>query len=307
MITGIRSNKLIRDNIAFIRAIINESLVSVPSSAPKFVFLCGANKGPNIPSERRKALCEFAQKRLPGVCFFLAEKAFETLIKEGHKGNILDVEHLISEFSDYIIIVLESTSAFAELGAFAHKELRDKLIVINDSKYKDTNSFIRLGPIKAIEEAKGSERVIYYGMSDDGVERRDSIGDVYLPVHNLLKNRRKILKTGALSLELCNPSEKFDKNAAMILHDLIYLTGPVLYKELIEILKLIFGEDKTFNRVQQLLAILVSFQSISRDDKGRYRSSMRETYYHYKCDMTGAISVFRNYILKHHPERFVAS
>ena len=87
---------------------------------------------------------------------------FLTLQKEGHKGNILDVEHDISEFADHIIIILESPSAFAELGAFAHAKLRNKLIIINDKKYESENSFINLGPIKAIRECTGDLSVINY-------------------------------------------------------------------------------------------------------------------------------------------------
>ena len=152
MLNEIRNKKLIHARINDLQRFLNNSKVYQPSNISNFVFLCGANKSKSEPSERRKALIKFSKNHLPHTQFFLAEKMFNTLQKEGHKGNILDVEHLISGFSDYILIILESNSAFAELGAFSHNTLRDKLIVINDLKFKDEESFINLGPIKAIEE-----------------------------------------------------------------------------------------------------------------------------------------------------------
>ena len=139
---------------------------------------------------------------------------------EGHKGNILDVENLISDFSDYILIILESPSAFTELGAFSHDKLRSKLVVINDLDFKKEESFINLGPIKAIEEKSGQERIIYYKMSNDGVRNRDAIGDTFHQIYELFKDPIKS-KREAVGLENLNPSKQFDKkswNSTTCLH-----------------------------------------------------------------------------------------
>ncbi|MEX1665058.1 retron St85 family effector protein [Zhongshania arctica] len=304
MLNEIKTKKLIHKRVDALQRAINNSRVYLPSDISKFIFLCGANKNSKEISERRKALIEFSKVNLPHTHFFLAERMFSNLKDEGHKGNILDVENLISDFSDYILIILESPSAFTELGAFSHDKLREKLVVINDLAFKKEESFINLGPIKAIEEKSGKERVVYYKMSDDGVYNRDAIGDTFHQIYELFKE--PIKSTGkAVDLISLNPSKKFDKQSAMFIHDLIYLSGPILHKEIIELLKLLFGKDN-YNKVTHLLAILSSFESIERNAKGLYRSKLNETYYDFRFDISKYISTFRNYTLKEYPERLYA-
>lgn len=272
-----------------------------PLNLSRFVFLCGANKSKDEISERRKALIEFSQRHLPDTHFFLAEKMFYTLKEEGHKGNILDVEHLISAFSDFILIILESPSSFAELGAFSHDTLRSKLIVINDEKFRTEKSFINLGPMKAIEESGGSKRILHYRMRDNGVHTRDAIGDTFHEIHKIFKDPIRSTRK-PMDLDALNPAIRFDKYSAMFLHDLIYLSGPVLHKEIIEILKIVFGAS-AFNNTAHLLAILNSFGSVERNKKGLYRSTQKKSYYEYRFDVFKIIATFRNYTIRNHPER----
>ena len=173
--------------------------------------------------------------------FFLAENVLPVLKKEGHKGNILDIENEISVFADKIVIVLESPSTFTELGAFSHEKLREKIIVINDSKFKDSKSFINVGPIEAIKEASKENQVIYYKMRKDGVHRLDSIGDIYGSLYEILKKkRRRGSNFTPITFGECNPGINFDKKSVMMVHDLIYFSGPIKYGELIQVLLLIF-------------------------------------------------------------------
>ncbi|NTW73008.1 MAG: hypothetical protein HGA49_12300 [Eubacteriaceae bacterium] len=304
MLREIKTKKLLQENLSSLVFAFNNTRVFHPANVSKFVFLCGANQSKNIISERRKALLEFASKKLPHTQFFLAEKVFNTLKNEEHKGNVLEIENLISAFSDYIIIILESRSAFAELGAFANKVLCGKLIIINDLKFKNEESFINEGPIKFIEEHSGADRVIYYKMNDDGVYSLDAIGDIYNEIYEFLKDPIKRVNT-PVNLDACNPALCFNKDSAMFLHDLIYISGPVQHKELIEILILLFGKQN-FNKVKHLLAILSSFGSVERSSSGLYRSKINDTYYKYNFDINKIISSFRNYMLKYYPERIYA-
>jgi hypothetical protein len=304
MFNEIKTKILLHKRVYALQKAITSSRLYLPANISKFVFLCGANKNPTAISERRKALIEFSKLHLPHTHFFLAEKMFSTLKDEGHKGNILDVENLISDFSDYILIILESPSAFTELGAFSHDKLRSKLVVINDLAFKNEESFINLGPIKAIEEKSGHDKIVYYKMSKDGVQNRDAIGDTFHRIYELFKD--PIRSTGkAVNIESLNPAKMFDKKSAMFIHDLIYLSGPILHKELIELLKLVFGKDN-YNKVAHLLAILSSFESIERNSNGLYRSKLNETYYDFRFDTSKYISTFRNYTLKGYPERLYA-
>ena len=87
---------------------INSEEVRYNENEHIFVFICGANKNENEISNRRKAIIDFAKLNLPNTEFLLAEKVFEFLKIEDNKQNLLDIEHTISEFSDFILIVLES-------------------------------------------------------------------------------------------------------------------------------------------------------------------------------------------------------
>lgn len=300
MLNLIKNNRLIKQEIGILKHNILVSRVFRPKNVSKLIFLCGANKHENSISERRRALLDFSKKHLKHTQFFLAEEIFSALKKEGHKDNILDIEHEISNFADHILIVLESPSSFAELGAFSHKELRKKLIIINDSKYSNTASFINLGPLKAIEEASGINNIISYQMKDDGVHKTDAIGDVYDPLYQLLKEQIEG-KASAIDLNQCNPAKRFDKYSAMFIHDLIYFTGPINHKELIQILIQLFGNEDF--KLKQHVAILVAFGTISRNISGIFKSTIGKTYYEYRFDVNKLISTFRNYMLKFFPER----
>lgn len=301
MLRLIKNKRVINDKLKQLKDHINTSKVYSPKTISKFIFLCGANQSEGKVSARRQALINFAKQHLPHTQFFLAEKVFHTLIKEGHSGNIIDVEHKISLFADHVLIVLESNSAFAELGAFCNFELRKKLIVVNDSKYKSAQSFINLGPIKAIEEANGKKNIVTYEMADDGCVKQDLIADTFNPIFELLKEPAKN-KVEVLKLDSCNPSTTFNKYSAMFIHDLVFFTGPILHAELIEVVIQIFGPGN-YNKLSETLGMLVSFDSLTRNEKGLYRSNIGKTYYEYRCNTDSLVAIFRNHLLKYFPER----
>ena len=300
MLEVIRKKKTLKDKFLSLRSSISEYGVETPRNIPKFIFLCGANTNDAI-SARRRAIIEFAEKNLPNTQFFIAEDMFPTLQKEGKKGNLLDVENEISTFADNIVVVLESPSSFTELGAFSHNsELRKKLIVINDSKFRGSESFINMGPIKAIEEISGKDYIISYKMNEDGVSELDAIGDIYTPLSKILGGPIQT-KPSAVSLEECNPATNFNRKSAMLVHDLVYFSGPVNHKELVEILLLIFGQHPF--KAKEHAAILVAVRSLKRTKKGIYRSKLAKPYYKYKFDTNGLVSTCRNYMLKFCPDR----
>ena len=302
MLEVIKKKKTLKDKFLFLRDSISKSRVKTPRNVSKFVFLCGANINNTDISVRRSAIIKFAKKHLPHTQFFIAEKMFPILQKEGNKDNMLDIENEISKFADKIVVVLESASAFTELGVFSHdSELRKKLIVINDSKFRGSTSFISMGPLEAIKESSGKDHVIDYKMNEDGVYRLDSIGDIYDPLFEILKEPIQ-RRPSAVSLEECNPATNFNKKSAMMVHDLVYFSGPVLHKELVEILALVFGQQ-SFNNVRQHEAILVAINSLTRTDGEFYKSSLGKPYYDYEFDINSLISTCRNYMLKFCPDR----
>ena len=294
----LRRKRLIKERVAFFRKKLESGSIIRLKHVSKFVFLCGANKDENSMSERRKALMAFSKEHLSNVQFFIAERIFSEL---KHEGNILDIENDISEFADVVLIVLESEGAFTELGAFSHEKLRKKLIIINDKKYEKSKSFVNLGPIKAIEEAKGKEYIISYKMKETGVQVRDAIGDVFNPLFELLKEPLPY-KSMAMQPSLCNPALLFNKDSIMFIHDLIYIAGPIYYRELIELLLQIFG-TYSFKHLKEHLAMLIEFQVIEKNKNLLYRSILNECYLKYQFDLNKIISIFRNISQKYYQDR----
>lgn len=291
----------ISKKIDLFKAAIHRGCIVSPSDVSKFVFLCGANKEDGTVSERRRAIINFAKKKLPHAHIFLAEKIFPLLQNEGHKANLLDIERNISKFADKILIVLESNSSFAELGAFCHDELRNKVIVINDIAYAKAKSFINLGPIKAIEESGGKENIILYKMSADGINKLDAIGSTFYGLHKILKEQLPE-KPAILHSDDVNPSKVFNKVSLRFIHDLIYVTGPITRVEVIEILKSLFGKND-YKKITEHIALLSAFDAVYDIGGNVYKSRLTKMYFEYKFDINAVIASFRNYTLKFKSER----
>lgn len=273
-----------------------------PKEDVDFIFLCGANIGKSrTPSKRRQHLLEFADKNLPNTKFFFAEAIFDLLSKEGHKENILDVESELSDFADKIIIVLESESAFCELGAFASfSQLRDKIIVINDLQYEKSGSFINIGPVKAIEEISGKEKILYYNMEPKGREEGDGIGVIFSVLHKIL--HKKPSKTRS-RVKNCDPNKFFTKDTIRFVHDLIYFSSPVNKIELSMMIRVVFGKSND-RKINNHIAFLFAIKEIERMDNGMYVSARNSPYFEYDFfDIYALIASFKNMYFRYDSAR----
>lgn len=277
--------------------------IKCSGNVEKFVFLCGANIKQGTPSHRRSELIKFAETSLPHCRFFLAEKVFDVFIQElSFDSNLLDLEHELSAFSDQIIIILESESAFTELGAFASfNDLRKKIIVVNDLEFKHSESFINDGPIKAIKDSCSPDNIIHYPMVNNGAV--DGIGEIF---HNLslllsrpLSKRSRVLKSNDT-----NPTIKFNRDSIRFLHDVVYLFGPLSTKELVEILRVVYDDqgDIRKNTVKHL-AMLSALDLVSIDD-GIYKSLLNIPFLTYQPGYKSILAIFRSFWLKNNPERY---
>lgn len=268
------------------------------------VFLCGANKEELIPSERRTFLKNAIEKHLPHARIVYAEKVMEELTKHGKTKNLLDIEHQISAIADWILIILESFSSFCELGAFAHQSSRKKLIVINDSHFQKQPSFINHGPIQAISEDAGTDRIAWYPMSPNGIFSVDAIG-MTLPSIVKILSKRKI--KDRMDKELFLPGNA-TQSALFFLHDILYLCGPLTHAETIVVYKKIFGEHLHFDEVKSLRGILHACNLIEAkniDGAPTYISKNSETFIDFGPWTNKLLSAFRRYHLKFNPLRLV--
>lgn len=116
------------------------------------LFVCGGNiKDTN---NMRPQFIAFAHDQLSNFRVFLAEDAQKDYFSHPDSVfvNVAQFEENISDVSDCVILFPESPGSHAELGYFAQsKEIRKKLLVVNDAGLQGQDSFISLGPLEIID------------------------------------------------------------------------------------------------------------------------------------------------------------
>lgn len=271
--------------------------------ADQLIFLCGANTAPGHPSPRRTALKRFIEDISSLYHVVYAEGVFTELTKIAqNRKNVLDLEHEISRIADKIVIVLESPSAFCELGAFAHPALRDKLVVVNDTRFQMETSFINTGPLAALVECESP--VLWYPMSSNSASKVDGIGAVFAQLEQALYPKTV---SGRIRVDQDLAKLEANKLSLYFVHDLVLFTGPVTHDELVSVLMQLFG-DRSFDMLKRLLGVLRSANLIlSRkvEDVWVYRALKDEPYLQYTCDASSLTAAFRLNHLKHNSRRLL--
>lgn len=149
-------------------------------------FLCGAKKGSSTQNISMREKIRIALEDKYKIKTIYAEDLFKNMVDINNDYDFLYLENLLAENADVVIIVLESEGAFVELGAFSNSDnLRDKLIVLMDNKYKGHESFINLGPVKILKKIR-KKSIIYYR---DGEASKDVTEDTYKSIEEYLKDK----------------------------------------------------------------------------------------------------------------------
>lgn len=221
----------------------------------QIVFVCG--KDIKAHGSKRKIILEYARRNTPNIHLLLAEDFFNEL--EDKNTDILTIEKKLSEYSDCILIILESESAFCELGAFAVDDcLSKKMLIINDKKFKNSPSFINYGPIKKIETNKYDFAGILYVDMESILSCAKDLKECF----QKLINPRGVRTNFNEFVEL----EQNVKGRMLFLCDIVSLLSPVSHKELIAFLTLIYGK-KNFKFLKTDLNILISLKLLIRKEQ----------------------------------------
>jgi hypothetical protein len=283
--------------------VISRNDIWRPIDDIQFVFLCGANIDKDTPSQRRKILLDFASKNLPYAKLFLAESIFKIIDAEGGKSNLLDIENDLSDFADYVVLILESESTFCELGAFSvNNKLRKKLVVINDSQHIGKPSFINLGPIKAIQEMSSGNNILPYKMDIDGKIHGDGIGDIFHKLHALIHKEPAKRRTRVKEF---NPNQHFTKDSIRFIHDLIYFMGPIYQAELSRVIKILFHPEKE-KQLLKHLGMLSATDQINHSRKNLYYSVFNKPFFEYESyDTHKLIASFKNLYFRYDKSRLL--
>jgi hypothetical protein len=129
------------------------------------VFLCGGASTKEQLSMRDKLKEQLELTKVIRILY--PEELFMDILNLNKKQNLLMLEQLLADNCDNICIVCESVGSFVELGAFTNNSSTfNKVIALVQTKYKNQQSFLMLGPIRHIQ-ASNKENVIFYNNDTD--------------------------------------------------------------------------------------------------------------------------------------------
>jgi len=198
------------------------------------VLACGKRPSSDYPGGRDRIL-DYAKSHLGKFQFFIAEHVFDLLSDKDI--DLLSIEGRLSNFCDCVLIVLESESTFAELGAFAMKEeLVENLLVVNDSDYEASSSFISLGPLAKVNKVSRFKPVIHTDLKSI-LRAGTQLGERLSRIERKKKKERIDLSSGEKFQEV------LPKIRMLFLLDLITFFQPITHKEIIDILVSYYGKQ----------------------------------------------------------------
>lgn len=216
------------------------------------LFLCGGSDGSSL----RKQFLTYATVALPSFRVFLAESAAKDITDFGPPTfiNLSQFEQFIADFSDCIVIFLESPGAFAELGLFSHvPSIREKLLVINNIAYQTTNSFINYGPLAEVNAASILRPTIYLDPSTTPVN--------FMPIQERLLT---IFSTRYRRRFTFAPYDDLQPIARLgIVLVIVQLFSPISFDDIFSLVKLLFG-NADIEEVKHLISLTVAIGYVRR-------------------------------------------
>jgi hypothetical protein len=238
-----------------------------------FVFLCGGKNDISfhpILSVRHLLYNELTNGKHSDIAgkLKLAED-IQDWFRGGVYSDLVTFEEHLAGLSDVIVLVVESPGAIAELGAFSvSPAIADRLLVLVAEIHYEQESFIKLGPLRRLED-KNSEAVLVYDwhekVIDKHVERFDKL-TVEIP---------SIVAAIRQFMSVDNSERVFKKDdpshQMLLVCDLIDLFGALPVTEIQEFLSVV-SVEVTAERLKQYLFLLerCGLLRIKAKGHGRY-------------------------------------
>lgn len=229
------------------------------TSLPPLIFIFG---GP-APVENKYASCRnvfltwaYESKFELSPSLKIPEDYNEWNQFEGY-DNLVDFERDAGCLSRGILLFSESAGALAELGAFCMDEvLCERLLVVVENSHYGDDSFIRLGPIKRIEEIHGSDAICVVESTRDTAKFESRVTDVGAVLKTKVENVRK--------------TQRFDprrtRDQFLLIVDLVELFGAIGKKELEDLLLFMGVPALEPRHLKRMLNLLVMLELVVRTE-----------------------------------------
>lgn len=209
------------------------------------IFLCGAASSKLKTSTRDNLKDHLTKDSTLKILY--PEVLFSDILIKNKKSNLLTLERLLADNSDFICVIVESYGSAVELGAFVNnKDTFNKVIAVIHERHKKDKSFIMLGPIKLLS-SNNKYSVVYY--NDKNISELAAVLSKIFKF--TLKSKKKSIKDFKyISKEPLNLF-KF-KNLYSLIPIILYFFKSInsveLYDEIIKLVKnqTPFSDDESF-------------------------------------------------------------
>jgi hypothetical protein len=258
---------------SFIADSDSASLKNLSAHLPKILFICG---GDPTYYPNRELIESYLNIHHEELVFFRAELAWTSISnranKENKKTNALVLEEWLAQFSDAVIILVESFGTVAELGAFSlSAPLRKKLLPILDKSYESDQSFINTGPIHWLNNDSIYAPAIYTDFSTiltcmPQVVDKVKKGSIY-------KSREAEDKFGKLHFSR--------KEFLFFIIYIVTAIGPITIEEICDISSRTIGYGKTHSQSKEISFILSLGVALGLLSTMEYKDSLLYTCVNY--------------------------
>lgn len=251
----------------FIENFSASELNQLSYSLPKILFICG---GEEKSCSNRGTLENYIKRHHKEYLTFRAELAWEVISNSKNSKNVnaLALEEWLADFSDIVIILVESYGTVAELGAFSLSNgLRKKLLPILDKRFERDLSFINTGPVMWVNNDSKFNPAIYTDFST-----------ILTCIPEI--NERLARKSRSTFSEE-NSYGNYRYSPKVLLFFLLYVIaslGPIPSKEIVTLTAEIIG-FKEKNRVKDTISFMLSLGIAL----GLFKLSWQDEISYYSC------------------------
>lgn len=245
---------------------------------PEIAFLCGGNPAPifdpianqlKFPSVRSYT-SQLLSINYPSIRYQNAEDVKDWNSYSAYE-DLIEFEKDIAHLCKAIVLFVESPGSIAELGSFAViPEITEKLIVFVHTDYSSASSFVSLGPLKHINDAR-ADRIHYItwrnketSINGEALDVLDSEtfkdwGEyVCSEIDSFIKSKHQVDHT----------QDKYNRTKeALFIHDVIHLFKAVDFEEIRTYFKLISHEVNK-SQIKRSLFCLEKLQLIRPINRG---------------------------------------
>jgi hypothetical protein len=143
------------------------------------VFLCGGqvtDLSVKVPKSLRDAFLKIIDNpALKGRDLIQAEEITGQINFNAHYQDLLLFETDLAQITELILLFCESEGSLAELGAFSMvPDIAARLLVVIRDKYWTSDSFVKLGPLKALENKHGESAICVVDDLDIGMSGKSA-------------------------------------------------------------------------------------------------------------------------------------